>query len=263
MGKKGNKVPSRTEKYASTQAVNYGEAGICYSETLSLGRKRSPKPLSKRQLSTIQHRSISGARIYIFKDVLLPEECANLISCAEQTGFAQTDQVQTREYAQRNNGRYQMDDSAFADQLFERIQHLLPRAIDGRDPVGCSDNIRLYRYSEGQSFGRHVDESNFDKRLNGQTMFTLLIYLNSHCSDSTDEGDGDSEYLTGSRFLPTCTGGQTVFYTGPGDRSVLLEVVPEAGTMLLHGHGARCLTHESRVVTQGVKYVLRTDVVYR
>ena len=31
---------------------------------------------------------------------------------------------------------------------------------------------------------------------------------------------------------------------------------------LLHGHGARCLTHEASVVTEGTKYVLRTDVLY-
>ena len=43
---------------------------------------------------------------------------------------------------------------------------------------------------------------------------------------------------------------------------VVASVCPEAGLALLHKHGDDCLLHEGRPVTTGVKYVLRSDVIF-
>jgi len=40
------------------------------------------------------------------------------------------------------------------------------------------------------------------------------------------------------------------------------QVAPTEGTALLHLHGDKCLLHEARNVTKGVKYVFRSDVVF-
>jgi hypothetical protein len=49
---------------------------------------------------------------------------------------------------------------------------------------------------------------------------------------------------------------------GPRGR-VVASVRPAVGLALLHLHGEdRCLEHEANVVLQGVKYVLRSDVVF-
>ena len=92
------------------------------------------------------------------------------------------------------------------------------------------------RYSKGQSFGRHIDEST---ELGGgrYTAYTLLIYLTS------------------------CQGGETVFY---GSRNRVIErVAPAPGLALLHQHGEfDCLDHEGAAVLGGTKVVLRSDVVY-
>lgn len=37
---------------------------------------------------------------------------------------------------------------------------------------------------------------------------------------------------------------------------------PLQGACLVHGHGRQCLLHEGAAVTAGVKYLLRTDVMY-
>lgn len=87
-----------------------------------------------------------------------------------------------------------------------------------------------------------------------------------------------------------CVGGETVFY--PQDRELEKEAVviaPEAGMLLLHKHGNDCLLvsmasipagpvlyfvavakwhihpqqHAGREVVQGVKWILRTDLVVR
>ncbi|KAK3177270.1 hypothetical protein Dsin_032717 [Dipteronia sinensis] len=47
-------------------------------------------------------------------------------------------------------------------------------------------------------------------------------------------------------------GGETVFY---GSRNKLVaEVAPAEGMALLHIHGDKCMLHEARNVTKGVKY---------
>ena len=175
---------------------------------------------------------------------------------------------------------------------------------DGGDPskpmpVGCSSNLRIYRYTEGQRFGKHIDEANFDHRLGGETRYTLLVYLSGEQATSGTTGGGgiqsslprqpslihDDSLLSdraksGDTGAKSChpiselqppssavsvnlAGGETAFYMGAYGGRVVAEVVPVTGRLLLHGHGAQCLTHEGRVVTAGVKYVLRTDVVYR
>lgn len=40
-------------------------------------------------------------------------------------------------------------------------------------------------------------------------------------------------------------------------------VAPQAGMALLHLHGEECLEHEGAVVRSGVKYVLRSDVIFQ
>ncbi len=42
----------------------------------------------------------------------------------------------------------------------------------------------------------------------------------------------------------------------------VLRVSPKAGLALLHPHGDDCLEHEAAEVKRGIKYILRSDVVY-
>ena len=49
---------------------------------------------------------------------------------------------------------------------------------------------------------------------------------------------------------------------GGGGKEVL-RVVPKEGAGLFHWHGDKCLLHEGAPVFGGVKYLLRTDVLYR
>lgn len=39
-------------------------------------------------------------------------------------------------------------------------------------------------------------------------------------------------------------------------------MVPKPGLALLHLHGEDCLEHEAAEVKQGIKYVLRSDVIF-
>lgn len=139
----------------------------------------------------------------------------------------------------RDNDRVSIDDPQLATYIWtstglrDALAYLL---VDGASPAGLNSYIRLYRYSVGQRFGRHIDESVAVDKFNGETKYTLLIYLSEP------------------------SGGETVFYDNRGRR--LLTVHPKSGLALLHRHGECCLEHEALQVKAGVKYVLRTDVVF-
>lgn len=222
-------------------------------------------------------------RIVTVDNFLTDEECYRAIVWGEATGFVEFQQAASRDFAFRFNGRIQQDDSSLATAIYERVLPLLPPTVDGLKAKGCSSLIRLYRYSVGQRFGPHIDESNQDKRLGGISVFTLLIYLNGkHCnkvatasceqhgvvgiqrSDKMALHSHKQPYSNLTDGIVLGDGGETVFYHSSmvTPQTVIAEVKPQRGMLLLHGHGSHCLTHESRVVTSGTKYVLRTDIVY-
>lgn len=122
------------------------------------------------------------------------------------------------------------------------------------------------RYSEGQRFGKHVDGSQ-DLPGGAVTGYTLLVYLNGHGGRKAGRGAPKRGGAAasgggggGGAFLPRLAGGETVFYDDRGAR--MHAVAPCAGSALLHLHGEACLEHEGAAVRSGVKYVLRSDVVF-
>jgi hypothetical protein len=119
-------------------------------------------------------------------------------------------------------------------------------------PVGCNPNLRVYKYERGHSFGPHIDGSNVIGNDGGDVL----------CGRTTE--------MTMLVYLSNCRGGATRFHTTPTCRrlknaktsSSSFAFEPQAGALLLHVHGEHCLEHEADPVIDGLKYVLRTDLVY-
>ena len=182
-------------------------------------------------------------------NVLSRDECNAWIEFGESRGFEEVGHPEGGGYAHRSNGRILVLDEEIAEAIWLRVRAFVPADLQdgtGRRPVGCASNLRLYRYrsSTGDRFGKHVDGSNHDEATGNSTEYTLLLYLN---------GGGPDDDLRG---------GETVFYTGPKDNEVCGKFEPRRGWCLFHRHGEHCLTHEGALVTNGVKYLLRTDVVF-
>ena len=194
------------------------------------------------------------------------EECKSWINYCNTIGFAEIKANATYETARRYHGRIQVRAADAAASIFQRLLPFLPADLDGCAPVGCNPDIRLYRYTPGQSFGKHVDGSTEDHEGRGVTKFTVLIYLTG-----VNENNAFSEDPSAAQSL--LRGGETIFYAlstsilkgksakQPTEK-LLLSVRPQTGMLLAHAHGDRCLTHEGAPVISGIKYVLRTDVVY-
>lgn len=137
----------------------------------------------------------------------------------------------------RNNERVLLDDTALSAPLFERARDYLPPALHGSSVYGWSlcgfnERWRFYRYMPRQQFDWHVDGI---VRLapDKQSALTFMIYLNDDFEGGSTDFDADA---------------------GP------LSVRPTTGAALVFPHKVR---HRGAPVVSGMKYVLRSDVMYQ
>jgi predicted 2-oxoglutarate/Fe(II)-dependent dioxygenase YbiX len=166
--------------------------------------------------------------------LLTPAECEALIARAEAIGFADAPITTARGPKMRpdirNNERVMVDDPTLASGLYQRALPYLPERVMGLDVCGANERLRFYRYLPGQRFAPHMDGA-FIRKNGEESLLTFMIYLN--------EG---------------FTGGSTLFL----DEDT--RVIPATGRALFFQH---MLLHEGCEVESGVKYVLRTDVMFR
>jgi predicted 2-oxoglutarate/Fe(II)-dependent dioxygenase YbiX len=176
-------------------------------------------------------RTELGPCTYTIDNVLSPEECEQIIKRTEAEGF-EIATINTARGAQvvaemRNNDRVIVDDHGLAADLWSRVREAVPAVLYGRQAVALNERFRFYRYVPGQRFSWHSDGP--FRRENGElSQLTFMIYLN----------DG---------------------YKGGDTRFEKLRVRGRVGMALVFAHG---LIHEGSEVTEGVKYVLRSDVMY-
>ncbi|OIW30852.1 hypothetical protein CONLIGDRAFT_594858 [Coniochaeta ligniaria NRRL 30616] len=197
------------------------------------------------------------AKVVLFRNFWPRNLCNDYVAFLKTLPLTTTPGKPKRGEAVRVNDRFQINDPTFASRLWletglkEAVLDDSVASSWGGEVLGLSPNIRVYRYSKGQYFDCHYDESNNltitteeSKQVSVKTTWTLLLYL-------TSAADG-------------CQGGETVFY--PHDRRSAKEeiaVPPETGMLLLHKHGDDCMLHEGREVKSGEKWVLRTDLCVR
>ena len=168
---------------------------------------------------------------FALTDFLSPEECGEFIARAESLGFDDAPINTTSGHVVasevRNNGRAMVDDSDLSATLWDRFKDYAPESVAGWKPIGFNERIRFYRYDRYQIFRWHSD-GRFARNEREESRYTFMIYLN-------DDFDG----------------GFTDFRA--------FKVYPVAGMALCFHHP---LLHEGATVTNGRKYVLRTDVMY-
>jgi hypothetical protein len=174
----------------------------------------------------------------VLRGVLTADECAAIIACADEKGFeaAALRTTADGDYYNseiRKSQRCIIDSPAFADSLWQRIEHIVPSVwTDGEEAAGLNERIRILRYEPGDEFKTHADGTFTRPGLGLISKLTLLIYLNDNY-----EG-GYTTYLC-ERDVP---------------------IVPSTGAVVLQDQN---IMHYVPPLLRGVKYAVRTDVMYR
>eukprot|EP00553_Chaetoceros_curvisetus_P015396 CAMPEP_0204644552 /NCGR_PEP_ID=MMETSP0718-20130828/1563_1 /ASSEMBLY_ACC=CAM_ASM_000674 /TAXON_ID=230516 /ORGANISM="Chaetoceros curvisetus" /LENGTH=287 /DNA_ID=CAMNT_0051666165 /DNA_START=21 /DNA_END=885 /DNA_ORIENTATION=- len=188
------------------------------------------------------------------ENVLSVEECTKIIQRSEDVQFQQAlvnigiGEILDKDY--RNSDRCIIDDMDFASVLFERIRPYLPATVNsaGYDHwklCGLNERMRILRYSEEHFFAPHRDGC-YMRNTEEMSFMTIMIYLNSN-------------FEGGSTNLISSTTSSTSSNT-PSLSNDTVEVVPKPGMVFVFDHTVK---HEGARVTHGVKYAIRTDIMYR
>lgn len=170
--------------------------------------------------------------IFTIDNFWTKSECENFIYKSEILGYEHatvtTEKGQKLIQEVRNNNRVMYKDNILADNIWEKLEPFAPRKLGNSYATGLNELFRFYKYTIGQHFKKHRDMS-FIKNEIEASYFTFMIYLNDNYE-----------------------GGETIFNE--------LTIQPKQGKSLVFFHD---LEHEGCSVRQGIKYVLRTDIMYK
>ena len=152
----------------------------------------------------------------------------------------------------RDTWRIIVDCDDFASWLFDCIKDQLPGQLeDGSRLVGRNSYLRCLCYTPGQYFESHID--NCMKLSDGRFSYaTVQIYLNT-----LSESNGGA-----TTFCPVCLNRLCNDQdSGACCREVVnAKVQPCAGSVLMFSQDLR---HEGSLLKGGVKYVIRTEAMYK
>ena len=179
-------------------------------------------------------------KVIVIHGFLSGEECAALIQRSESLRYEPGTVADVVIEEVRNNERVIVDDVSLATDFLRRAEPSLPAVIDGHGLVGFNERWRFYRYGPGQTFKPHRDGSFMRIKSWEESQMTFMIYLN----------DG-------------MVGGETRFFSDMEQafrQRPYLSVQPKRGMALAFIHS---IWHEGAMVQSGLKYVLRTDVMYK
>ncbi|OQP68397.1 2OG-Fe(II) oxygenase [Niastella populi] len=147
----------------------------------------------------------------------------------------------------RNNDRFVMDNESLANKLFEKVKPYLPETITINSSIHAENGIwhlkdlnsrlRFCKYSANQYFHRHLDGIHY-RSANMQSKLTFMIYLNS-----------------AAEFK----GGRTLFFKTKDTEDIWATYNPRQGDLIVFDHN---VWHEGEELTEGEKFVLRSDILY-
>ena len=183
------------------------------------------------------------ATCFTIEGLLSDDECEQLVALSESRGYEPAGGSDGGRSAPSNSvrrsGRWCVDSGVAAEELWRRLEPLVPdvqRRVGHERAMGLNERLRLLRYSRGDHFAPHQDAT-YRTDAGQLSRMTVLVYLNT-----PDRG------------------GQTRFHDPQADgHGQAVDVSPRKGLGLVFEHR---LLHKGAELEAGVKYALRTDVMF-
>ncbi|MBO9201909.1 MULTISPECIES: 2OG-Fe(II) oxygenase [Niastella] len=182
---------------------------------------------------------------FVIPSLFSQSECETLLTPAIKNSFQKASSNYPTYY--RNNDRFVIDDETLADKLFQKVKSYLPTSIEINNSIQSENGIwelkelntrlRFCKYAANQYFHRHLDGVHYRSET-VQSKLTFMIYLNS-----------------ATEFK----GGRTLFFKTKDTSEIWASYIPKQGDLIVFDHN---VWHEGEVLTEGEKYVLRSDILY-
>jgi prolyl 4-hydroxylase len=222
----------KVDKYYSDEMMGYTQPPL---ETWRMDNLILPE----NSPSVIMLDSKNGS--FELYDILSKEESQHIIAETEKLGF---DICFGYDPSYRSNTRVIVSDPDFTDRVWERIKNYVPNEIAAHGSVwkacGLNELLRICRYTQGQHFDPHCD-SVYTKNKNERSFLTINLYLN-------DGFEGGNTRILKARGIQ-------------GKENILFETKPKSGMGLIFRQ--EYILHDGEAVKSGVKYLLRSDIMYR
>ncbi|MGB1255966.1 MAG: hypothetical protein ACPG51_08870 [Thiolinea sp.] len=197
-------------------------------------------------------------------NVLSAVECQRLIELSEALGYLPDAAVSLPREVRHNDNVVWVTDEATDAAIWQRIAPLMtdPAGVfAGQQAVGINARFRFYRYGVDDYFRAHTDGAWPGSRVvDGElihnaygdrySLMSFLIFLSEEFSGGA------------TRFLVNADNPQQPARRGAPVREV--DVRTPAGGVLCFPHGTHPLhcVHSSEPVLSGVKYIIRTDLLF-
>lgn len=218
-------------------------------------RSDNPAALTDTPPLPVNRKEVAGVPgTFQLLNVLAPDECERLIALTETLGYLADAAVSLPRSVRHNDSTTWVADDITAELMWQRCSpHILPSDdFSYKQAVGLNARFRFYRYGEGDYFGAHTDGS-----WPGSRVVDGRLIDNAY--------DDRWSQLTFLLFLSAdFKGGATRFYVEGNSRRDSVDVRTPLGGALCFPHGVHPLhcVHGSEPITSGVKYIIRSDVLF-
>jgi hypothetical protein len=231
---------------------------------------------NEAQGETSAKAQLHGDQIFTVRGVLGKKECRMLVAEAEKRGFAKSSvsgggHGRTGREDPVTNSFVVLDDLELAALLYGRVAQHVPATLDHLVPnpyfgpnqgwrlVCAHPRLRLYKYEPGDAYPEHIDTKarrisvcEDQSRVVQQSVYTLLVYLND------DFSGGQTGYWPDHAGIH-CRFRRSEEKQHSSKKQHQVCVTPVAGMAVIQDQN---ILHEGLPTTKGVKYILRTDLVF-
>lgn len=238
-----------------------------FKDDLPAWASKVPNPTSldefaKSEVKRVDLDELPGG--FQLLNVLSKQECENIIKEANTLGFTQDAAVSLPRNIRHNDNLVWVVDDKTHDIIWNRVKEFMydnDNIYEGKKALSINKRFRFYKYDKEDFFKLHSDGSwpgsavindtlVMDAHFDRYSQMTFLILL------SEDFKGGETQFLVdiNNPNIPA--------------RDVLnakkVNIRTPAGAVLCFPHGLHplhCL-HSSEKILEGVKYIIRTDVLF-